>query len=178
MQQTILDVLAYWATLALPVRHLMYDSWWYRKECDGASPDTWLNCRGAVELWEPRTDCFPDGFNFKEPLPLALHNRYFSATNNTYVNDLGFAASFIVEKNVDLSLPIKADVFTYMMGKARDWGGVLYEQASGARARRRTGRRVRHRVARQLKVSPPLTCPPSLRLPHTRRIGSSPCGAA
>ena len=27
MQQTILDVLAYWATLALPVKHLMYDSW-------------------------------------------------------------------------------------------------------------------------------------------------------
>jgi len=27
MQQTILDVLAYWGTLALPVKHLMYDSW-------------------------------------------------------------------------------------------------------------------------------------------------------
>jgi len=28
MQQTILDVLSYWKTLALPVQHLMYDSWW------------------------------------------------------------------------------------------------------------------------------------------------------
>lgn len=28
MQQTVLDVLAYLNTLALPVRHLMYDSWW------------------------------------------------------------------------------------------------------------------------------------------------------
>lgn len=127
MQQTILDVLAYWETLALPVKHMMYDSWWYWKECGGAS-NTWLNCRGAVELWEPRTDVFPSGFQFKEPLPLALHNRYFSANNNTYANDLGFASSFIIEKNVDLALPVKADVFTYMMSRAKAWGAVLYEQ--------------------------------------------------
>ena len=90
MQQTVLDVLAYWKQLALPVRHLMYDSWWYWKECGGSSTNTWLNCRGAMELWEPRNDVFPDGFNFKEPLPLALHNRWISGVNNTYIEDLGF----------------------------------------------------------------------------------------
>jgi len=104
---------------------------WYWKECGGASPNTWLTCRGAVELWEPRTDCFPDGLSFKEPLPLALHNRYFSANNNTYANALGFASSFIIEKSVDLALPVKADVFTYMMAKAKAWGAVLYEQVRG-----------------------------------------------
>ena len=53
-------------------------------QCNGASPNTWLNCRGALELWEPRNDVFPDGFKFKEPLPLALHNRWISGQNNTY----------------------------------------------------------------------------------------------
>lgn len=81
-----------------------------------------------MELWEPRPDVFHDGFNFKAPLPLALHNRWFSATNNTYIKQLGFADSFIVEENVDFAMPIKADVFTYLMAKAKDWGMVLYEQ--------------------------------------------------
>ncbi len=81
-----------------------------------------------MELWEPRPDVFHDGFNFKAPLPLALHNRWFSATNNSYINQLGFADSFIVEKDVDFAMPIKADVFTYLMAKAKDWGMVLYEQ--------------------------------------------------
>jgi hypothetical protein len=125
MQQTILDVLAYWKTLALPVMHLMYDSWWYWKECSPGSPNTWLNCRGAMELWEPRNDVFPDGFKFLEPLPLALHNRWMSGVNNTYIEDLGFASSFIVEKASDFALPIKPDVFEYMMGRAKAWGMVL-----------------------------------------------------
>ena len=56
-----------------------------------------------MELWEPRTDVVPSGFDFKEPLPLALHNRWFSGTNNTYINSLGFAGSFIVEKAVDFA---------------------------------------------------------------------------
>jgi hypothetical protein len=90
--------------------------------------NTWLKCKGAVELWEPRTDVFHDGFNFKAPKPLALHNRWFSGSNNTYITQLGFADSFIVEKSVDFALPIRSDVFKYLMGKAKDWGMVLYEQ--------------------------------------------------
>jgi hypothetical protein len=93
MQQTVVDALAYWDALSLPTRHVMYDSWWYWKECGGSSTNTWLNCKGAVELWEPRNDVFPDGFNFTVPHPLVLHNRWFSANNNSYIKDLGFAVS-------------------------------------------------------------------------------------
>lgn len=129
MQDTVIDAVAYWKQLGLPLRHLMYDSWFYWKECEaGSTNNTWLKCKGAVELWEPRPDVFPDGFDFKPPFPTALHNRWFSGTNNSYIKDLGFADSFIVEAAVDFALPIKADVFTYLMGKAKDWGMVLYEQ--------------------------------------------------
>ena len=130
MQQTISDVITYWASLSLPLKHLMYDSWWYWKECPpGSKSNTWLACKGAVELWEPRDDVFPDGFNFQPPnLPLVLHNRWFSANNNTYINDLGFADSFIVESAVDFALPIKSDVFLYLMGRAKKWGMTVYEQ--------------------------------------------------
>ena len=74
MQETVVDALAYWDSLNLPTQHVMYDSWWYWKECSGAT-QSWLACKGAVELWEPRDDVFPDGFNFKLKQPLALHNR-------------------------------------------------------------------------------------------------------
>ena len=117
-----------WDTLKLPYQYIMYDSWWYWKECPpGETNNTWLRCKGAVELWEPRPDVFHDGFDFKAPKPLALHNRWFSGTNNTYIKELGFADSFIVESN-DFALPIRKDVFLYLMSKAKAWGMVLYEQ--------------------------------------------------
>jgi hypothetical protein len=129
MQDTLMDSLQYWDSLGLPYQHIMYDSWWYWKECPpGETNNTWLKCKGAVELWEPRLDVFHDGFNFIAPKPLALHNRWFSATNNSYIKTLGFADSFIVEEAVDFALPIRADVFTYLMGKAKTWGMVMYEQ--------------------------------------------------
>jgi len=129
MQQTMLNVLAYeTGALKLPFRHAMYDSWWYWKECGGSPTNNWLACKGAVELWEPRDDVFPDGFNFKLGLPLALHNRWWSAINNTYMRSLGFNASFIAEPAVDFAIPVQPDVFRYIMSRAQDWGMVLYEQ--------------------------------------------------
>ena len=74
-----------------------------------------------------RPDVFPDGFNFIAGQPLALHNRWFGA-NNSYITKLGFRDSFILEAGTDFALPIKSDVFTYLMGKAKTWGMVLYEQ--------------------------------------------------
>ena len=130
MQTTVVDALTYWKQLGLPTRHVMYDSWWYVKECPPGTPpsqNTWLNCKGAVELWEPRSDVFPSQFGFDAGLPLALHNRWFGA-NNTYITQLGFKDSFIVENGTDFALPIKEDVFTYLMEKAKTWGMVLYEQ--------------------------------------------------
>lgn len=143
-----------------------------------------------MELWEPRNDVFPDGFKFTEPLPLALHNRWMSGVNNTYIEDLGFASSFIVEEKSDFALvrshpslrvraraaahprfsslilqPIKADVFEYMMGRAKAWGMVLYEQAS-----RRRGRPGAASRASPGKLTHALT-----RI-RTRRTGSSLCG--
>ena len=140
MQTTIVDVLAYGASLGIPYRHLMYDSWWYWKECGAAPQNTWLSCKGAVEVWEPRDDVFPDGFDFRpDALPLVLHNRWFSAINNTYIRELGFADSFIAEPAHDFALPIRSDVFTYLMAKAVKWGMKVYEQdwlVRRARARR------------------------------------------
>jgi hypothetical protein len=129
MQDTMMDVVSYWKGLALPLVHVMYDSWWYVKECPPGQPDTWLTCKGAVELWEPRPDVFPGGFSWNISFPLALHNRWFGASND-YITKLGFASSFIVENGTDFALPVKSDVFTYLMGRAKAWGMVLYEQVS------------------------------------------------
>ena len=53
--------------------------------------------------------------------------RWFGV-NNSYITKLGFADSFITEPGTDFALPVKSDVFTYLMGKAKAWGMVLYEQ--------------------------------------------------
>lgn len=162
MQDTMMDVVSYWK--GLPLVHVMYDSWWYFKECPPGQPDTWLTCKGAVELWEPRPDVFPGGFSWNISFPLALHNRWFGA-NNDYITKLGFASSFIVENGTDFALPVKSDVFTYLMGRAKAWGMVLYEQASrrcglpGAASRASPGK-LTHALTRT----------------RTRRIGSSRSG--
>ena len=127
MQGTMIDVIAYWKSLALPLQYVMYDSWFYKKECPTNVTDSWLTCKGALELWEPRADVFPSQFNFNVGYPLALHNRWFGAKND-YITKLGFADSFIVEEGTDFALPIKSDVFTYLMSRAKAWGMVLYEQ--------------------------------------------------
>jgi hypothetical protein len=127
MEQTMVQVLEYYQQLNLPIWSVQYDSWWYWKECTGG-PNNWLNCKGAVELWEPRPDVFPDEFNFDLGVPLILHNRWFSGVNNTYIRSLGFQNSFYVESAVDFALPIKKDVFLYLMSKAKNWGMVMYEQ--------------------------------------------------
>jgi hypothetical protein len=127
MGGTTLAVLDSWRELGLPVRHIMYDSWWYFKECESGKPDSWLSCKGALELWEPRPDVFAQGFAFRPPLPTALHSRVFSATNNTYALSLGFADSFVVDSGI--SMPVRSDVFLYLMRRAQEsWGMVLYEQ--------------------------------------------------
>ena len=64
----------------------------------------------------------PDG------LPLVLHNRWFSAANNSYISSLQFAESFIAEPDVDFALPVKQDVFMYIMARAVEWGMQVYEQ--------------------------------------------------
>jgi len=61
-------------------------------------------------------------------LPLVLHNRWFSAANNSYISRLQFAQSFIAEPDVDFALPVKQDVFLYLMARAVEWGMQVYEQ--------------------------------------------------
>lgn len=113
-EQTMLDVKSYWAQLNLPVRSFQFDSWWYFK----------LPNKGAVTLWEPMPDYFPDLMTPWLGLPLALHNRYFAPVNN--YTEMGY--QFITEPGAELALPIDESMFTYIMTKAKKWGMTMYEQ--------------------------------------------------
>ncbi len=53
---------------------------------------------------------------------------YVVTSLSAYYTQLGFEESFIVEDRV--ALPVKEDVFVYLMGKALTWGLVVYEQVS------------------------------------------------
>jgi hypothetical protein len=83
--------------------------------------------KGALILWEPMPDVFPDGMNATWlGLPLALHNRYF-APSNAY-NTAPMNYEFITEPNAPLALPIDKAMFQYIMTKAKLWGMTMYEQ--------------------------------------------------
>eukprot|EP01116_Phalansterium_solitarium_P018896 TRINITY_DN5142_c0_g1_i3.p1 TRINITY_DN5142_c0_g1~~TRINITY_DN5142_c0_g1_i3.p1 ORF type:complete len:741 (-),score=235.75 TRINITY_DN5142_c0_g1_i3:178-2400(-) len=112
-EQTMVDTKLSLDASGLPVRNWQFDSWWYFK-----------GNHSGVSLWEPRPDVFPDGFDYvqdKIPLPYTLHNRYF-ANNSTYLADY----KFIVEDYC--ALPLDINLFLHIMGKAKAWGMVVYEQ--------------------------------------------------
>jgi hypothetical protein len=96
-------------TLPTPTR-----SWWYFKEPN----------KGALILWEPMPTYFPDGMAPWLQLPLVLHNRYFSPTNDY----IAMGYKFYSEPGATLVLPIDVDMFKYIMTKARKWGMITYEQ--------------------------------------------------
>eukprot|EP01090_Pellita_catalonica_P002759 TRINITY_DN12359_c0_g1_i1.p1 TRINITY_DN12359_c0_g1~~TRINITY_DN12359_c0_g1_i1.p1 ORF type:complete len:705 (+),score=113.09 TRINITY_DN12359_c0_g1_i1:109-2115(+) len=113
--QTIEDVSTYLKELNLPVENYQFDSWWYYK-----------GPHGGLVLWESRPDIFPEGMRVVDQaigaVPLILHNRYFSV-ENLYLQDYEFV---IGDSNV--ALPIDEAMFTYIMGKAKNWGLAVYEQ--------------------------------------------------
>ena len=51
MQDTVLAVLDYWSSLNLPLRHLMYDSWWYvaRRTSHVTRHTSHLNAEGSPD---------------------------------------------------------------------------------------------------------------------------------
>jgi hypothetical protein len=42
------------------------------------------------------------------------------------VLQMGYNSSFVLEQT--MALPVKSDVFTYLMSKAKQWGLLVYEQ--------------------------------------------------
>ena len=58
-----------------------------------------------------------------QPLPLALHSRYFSL-NNSYLG----IGEFLSEPGGQFVLPVDKAIFLHIMGKAKDWGMTMYEQ--------------------------------------------------
>lgn len=112
-EQTVVAWLASLKALGLPVRSVQFDSWWYFKR----PSDT------ALLLWEPMPSVFPDGMSPWPGLPLVLHNRFFANENN--YTEMGMF-DFIVEST--LSLPVDKALFLYIMGKAKAWGMIMYEQ--------------------------------------------------
>jgi hypothetical protein len=113
-QSTIADVKSYLGSIGVPARYVQLDSWWYRK----------AQSNSGCDLWEPRPDAFPSGLdpNGVEHWPLVLHNRFFSA-DSVYAANFSFAPA---ENGV--ICPTDPRFFPHIMGRAKKWGMVTYEQ--------------------------------------------------
>lgn len=112
-QTTMLDAMSYErGALGLPIRTLQFDSWWYFK-----GPNQ------GVTSWEPQPSIFPSGMAPWPGIPLVLHNRMFQDVNAYSSN-----YSFIVDNSSHIAMPQDEALFTHIMGLARDWGMVEYEQ--------------------------------------------------
>eukprot|EP01130_Rhizamoeba_saxonica_P013826 TRINITY_DN5943_c0_g1_i1.p1 TRINITY_DN5943_c0_g1~~TRINITY_DN5943_c0_g1_i1.p1 ORF type:complete len:747 (+),score=106.83 TRINITY_DN5943_c0_g1_i1:13-2253(+) len=114
-EKTMSDVKMYLDSIKVPVKNYQLDSWWYYK-----------GENNGVKLWEPRHDIFPNGIkNLQEILdaPLILHNRYFSP-DNLYSTEMNFP----FQTETRMALPKDSNLFTYIMGLAKEWGMSVYEQ--------------------------------------------------
>ncbi len=110
---TMLDVVQDLKTERIPAKYLQLDSWWYTKGKDE-----------GVSLWEPRAEVFPQGMKAlrdKVGMPLATHNRYWSA-ENSYKSKY----TFVCDK--DGAVPNSYEFWLHIMTWARDNGIILYEQ--------------------------------------------------
>ena len=108
----MIDAVASMHAQGVPVQTLQFDSWWYFKD----------NVSGGVTSWEPRPAVFPSGMDPSwVPLPLVLHNRYF-AHPSAYTQNYTFAFDGPV------AVPTDVNLFLHIMGLARAWGMVEYEQ--------------------------------------------------
>eukprot|EP00051_Salpingoeca_urceolata_P007182 m.95352 g.95352 ORF g.95352 m.95352 type:complete len:789 (-) comp15151_c0_seq3:34-2400(-) len=108
--KTFKELLAKFQQLPLPVQAVQYDSWWYFKEPGG-----------GLKLWEPMPTVFPDWW--KVGLPTVLHNRYFDP-NCDYVK----SGKYTWAMDTNVAIPLDKQLFLDIMGKAKAWGMVTYEQ--------------------------------------------------
>jgi hypothetical protein len=122
-QQTMIDVQKYHASLKLPTRWVLLDSWWY-----------YQGSGGGVKNWTARPDIFPGGMEAVHAATgwyIQAHNRYFSL-DNVYANNIPD------QKEVGnypftwgashYSLPTTYSFWDHLFNINRNWGLIVYEQ--------------------------------------------------
>eukprot|EP01051_Picozoa_sp_SAG22_P021863 SAG22_NODE_5001_length_1111_cov_1.159091_1_plen_260_part_01 len=93
MDHVLLNLVASWKALALPVRTIQLDDWWYLGTCDGS---TWSDASHdlmCVKELAPKPDLFPTGL---PPLPAEISwNLYgpFFCEDNVYQAKIPFVNS-------------------------------------------------------------------------------------
>ena len=103
----------------VPFAYVLLDSWWYYK-----------GVGDGVKNWTARPDAFPHGlkaFTNATTWPVVGHNRYWSS-NTDYARANGGRYNFIVEPQHNLSIPDDARFWDDLLGEAKSWGLVVYEQ--------------------------------------------------
>jgi hypothetical protein len=120
-EDTLLAVKADADQRHIPYGYFQLDSWWYFKE-QGNGVLPW---RGLIR-WEPQPQMFPSGlasFQRRLGLPLILHNRWFAVQN-----DYRDRYSFADDPSSGMSLPLEGAIFDELIGAAKSWGAITYEQ--------------------------------------------------
>ena len=108
----------YLKKINLPYKYIQLDSWWYTKNDDQ-----------GCHLWEPRADVFPGGLDPSSvgDVPLVLHNRFFT-TESAYVQNYTFVTGTPGKHGEATAVPMDPAFFPHIMGRAKKWGMITYEQ--------------------------------------------------
>ena len=117
-QDSLSDVREYLKKINLPYKYIQLDSWWYTKNDDQ-----------GCHLWEPRADVFPGGLDPSSvgDVPLVLHNRFFT-TESAYVQNYTFVTGTPGKHGEATAVPMDPAFFPQIMGRAKKWGMITYEQ--------------------------------------------------
>eukprot|EP00397_Hematodinium_sp_SG-2012_P005644 GEMP01005666.1.p1 GENE.GEMP01005666.1~~GEMP01005666.1.p1 ORF type:complete len:783 (-),score=179.11 GEMP01005666.1:1622-3895(-) len=117
----VLDSLKqYFDDQAIPVRHLLLDSWWYYED----------KKTQGVTNWTSRPEIFPHGLSYIRTLmkmPFIAHNRHWS-DKTVYAKQNGGKYRFAMDNGTHHGVPLDYAFWENLLREARDWGMTVYEQ--------------------------------------------------
>ena len=128
-EDTILDLKAYTVEAKIPVRWILYDSWFYKKLNDTHGGPMYSPSKGALNWTDADPAIFPSGLRAMYKAtgwPVVGHGRAW-ARGNVYEKDYEWIQGADLTGEV-IALPRTIDFWDFLFQNAREWGLLQYQQ--------------------------------------------------
>eukprot|EP00041_Stephanoeca_diplocostata_P005931 m.71454 g.71454 ORF g.71454 m.71454 type:complete len:825 (-) comp16082_c0_seq11:633-3107(-) len=130
-QPTILSLKEYVDKIRVPIRWILYDSWFYSKENTTGKAYSALN--SVINWTDAAPEIFPAGLDYmfqQTDWPVVAHNRAWSV-ENVYSTANGGNYEFldgVDDKGTKLALPVHQTFWDFLFMHNKNWGLINYQQ--------------------------------------------------
>lgn len=131
-ETTILDLKAYTVQKKIPIRWILYDSWFYSKSND-TGHGMMDPAHGCLNWSDADPKIFPSGLRYmydQTNWPVVAHARAW-AKDNVYATQNGGKYDFVEGvdlQNQTIALPMTSSFWDDLFADARQWGCLQYQQ--------------------------------------------------